>query len=209
MPYLELEQVEKVARQFRVMLGVDGLAYLDMMTVIVKLKHQGLIKDYRRVPDDEMPEDEAAFDPFERILLIRESTFCAMNRGDPHTRFTIAHELGHIALGHKNTRHRNVSGRVIEKIAPSIKRDEAQANMFAGAFLVPSHLVEAPLEASNEELVARFGLSASAAEVRKPELERIYRRKHGIKRPLPPSITELLRDAKRKGRNVGSLHDDE
>src|SRR5215471_19839919 len=131
MPYLEVEQIEIAARRLRKTLGVDDLLYLDPMTLIVKAKHFGLIGDYRRVPDHEMPDDEAIFDPHRKILIIRESAFCAMNRGEARARFTIAHELGHMALGHTNARNRNVSGRAIEKIAPTIKRDEAQANAFA------------------------------------------------------------------------------
>src|SRR5262249_39776575 len=164
MPFLELEQVEAMARDLRKKLGIDDLPYLDMMTVIVKAKHHGLIQGYRRVPDHNMPEDEAAFDPHEKVLLIRESTFCAMNRGEPRAGLTIAHDLGQMALGHKRTRHRNVSGGRIEKIASTIKRDEAQADKFGGAFLAPAHLVDEPLTTPAQQIADRFGLSRSAAE---------------------------------------------
>src|SRR5262245_12332862 len=117
MPFLEEEQIETEAQNLRIKLGLDEQDNPDMMTAIVKLKHLGLIKDYRRVPDQEMPEDLAAFDPDKGLLLIRESTFSAMNRNDPRARFTIAHELGHMWLKHPKARHRNVSGRAIEKIA--------------------------------------------------------------------------------------------
>jgi Zn-dependent peptidase ImmA (M78 family) len=142
MPYLSEEQIEEAARNLRIKLGIDQQINPDMMTAVVKLKRLNRIKDYRRVPDEEMPEDLAAFDPDERVLHIRESTFVAMNGNDPRSRFTIAHEFGHMWLGHKRTRHRNISDREIEKIAPTIRRDEYQADRFAGSFLAPAYLAD-------------------------------------------------------------------
>ncbi len=208
MPYLPEDQIETAARNLRIKLGLDLHSNPDMMTVVVKLKHLGFIKNYRRVPRAEMPDDEAAFDPFERLLLIREDTFCAMNRDDPRARFTIAHEFGHMELGHKNTRHRNVSSRRIEKIAPTIKRDEAQANRFAGAFLAPPDSTSSPMDTPVEAIAKRFNLTSSAARVRKAELETIYRRELGIKRPLPQVVVDLLRDARDRGHSVTSLDDE-
>jgi Zn-dependent peptidase ImmA (M78 family) len=147
----------------------------------------------------EMPDDEAAFDADRRILVIREKVFCAANNqiSDPRARWTIAHEIGHMALGHKRTRHRNVSGRAIDRISAPIRRDEAQAHRFAAALLAPYHLVDAPLETTAEEIASRFNISRSAAEKRKPELERMYRRAHGILRPLPQSFVEILNSLKK------------
>jgi Zn-dependent peptidase ImmA (M78 family) len=201
MPYLEDEDIEQRARELRKTLDVDDQAQPDMMTLIVKMKHLGLIKNYERVPNAEMPDDEAAFDADRRILLIRESVFCAANRqiSEPRARWTIAHEIGHMALGHKGTRHRNVSGRTIDKISRPIRTEEAQAHRFAAAFLAPGHLVNAPLDTPSTEIATFFNISNSAAEIRKPELERMYRRAHGIPRPLPHSIVEFLQDAQRKG----------
>jgi IrrE N-terminal-like domain len=54
-----------------------------------------------------MPDDEACFDSDDKLLYIRESTYCAANAMYTHTkaerrhaRFTIAHEIGHLALKH-------------------------------------------------------------------------------------------------------------
>jgi len=48
-----------------------------------------------------------------------------------------------------------------------------------------------------EQLAERFDISLSAAEIRIAELERMRRRKLGIKRPLPASVTAYLQDPKR------------
>jgi Zn-dependent peptidase ImmA (M78 family) len=202
MPYLEDDDIEQKAWDLRRTLGVDGQTQPDMMTLIAKLKNLGLIKDYRRVPNDQMLDDEAAFDSEERILIIRESVFCAANNqiSNPRARWTIAHEIGHMALGHKRTRHRNVSGRSIDRISAPIARDEAQANRFA-AFLAPYHLVNSPIESSAEQIASRFNISQIAAKTRKLELERMYRRAHGILRPLPQDFADFLNNLKSKRRH--------
>jgi Zn-dependent peptidase ImmA (M78 family) len=208
MPYLSEEQIEEAARNLRIKLGIDQQTNPDMMTVIVKLKHLNAIKDYRRVPDEEMPDDLAAFDPDERVLRIRESTFLAMNGNNPRARFTIAHELGHMWLRHKRTRHRNISGREIEKIVPTIKRDEYEADRFAGSFLAPAHLADHRLTAS--QIAQRFIMSLKSAEIRKEELERQHRREQGIVRPLPEAFADFLRAlGHRQGRTLPSLQLDD
>jgi Zn-dependent peptidase ImmA (M78 family) len=205
MPYLSEEQIEDAARNLRITLGIDDQTNPDMMTVVVKLKCLNRIKDYRRVPDEEMPGDLAAFDPDERILCVRESTFVAMNRNNPRARFTIAHELGHMWLGHKRTRHRNISGREIEKIAPTIRRDEYQADRFAGSFLAPAHLADHSMTVS--DLARHFTLSIQSAAIRKEELERLHRREHGVVRPLPDAFADFLRKlGEREGRKLPSLN---
>jgi hypothetical protein len=59
-----------------------------------------------------------------------------------------------------------------------------------------------------EQLSERFDISISAARIRLQEIERMKRRKHGAKRPLPASVLEYLREAKRKGHRVISELDD-
>lgn len=131
-------------------------------------------------------------------MLIREDVFCAANNqiSNPRARWTIAHEIGHAARGHKRTRHRNVSGRAIDRISAPIRRDEAEAHRFAAALLAPSHLIYNPIEITVEDLASRFNISHTAAKRRKPELERMYRRKHGIPRPLPPAFATFLEELK-------------
>jgi Zn-dependent peptidase ImmA (M78 family) len=130
--------------------------------------------------------------------LIAERTFAAMNRGDPRARYTIAHELGHMWLQHPKLRHRNVSERQIEKLS-TFRRDEAQADRFAAAFLVPQHLVDDPLKVTSEQIADQFQVSRKCASIRKLELEREYRRRYKMKRPLPDRVVQILREAERRG----------
>src|SRR4029078_316545 len=105
------EFFEAQARSLRTKLGIDDQLRPDMTTVIIKLKDHGMIKNYVRIPDDEMLDDEAYFDSNEKLLYVRESTFCAasavytFNEAERRrARYTIAHEIGHIALGHDGIR---------------------------------------------------------------------------------------------------------
>jgi len=118
----------------------------DMITVVFKLKKHGLINNYIRVPDAEMGGSEAYFDPETRLLHISESTFCSANDMSTRStlerrraRFTIAHEIGHIALGHDRILHRGGSN-AFRKQANGVQQAEREAEQFAAAFLAPAHL---------------------------------------------------------------------
>jgi IrrE N-terminal-like domain len=148
MPVYEDVEFENSARSFRKLLQLEFEPRPDVVTVIFKLKDLGLIKSYRRVPDGDMQDSEAYFDPFEQILYVRESTFCAANSifvpesERRRARFTLAHEFGHIWLKHSGVRHRGDAGALQEKLVKQIKQEEREAYRFAGAFLVPSYLAE-------------------------------------------------------------------
>ena len=143
----DADNIEALARRLRRLLGIDGQLRPDMITVIFKLKNAGLIKNYLRVPDAEMAGSEAYFDPKTRLLHISENTFCAANDGSYRStterrraRYSIAHEIGHVALGHTEIRHRGESNE-FRKLAKGNRQDEREAEQFAAAFLAPSHLV--------------------------------------------------------------------
>jgi uncharacterized protein DUF955 len=207
----EDEDIERIARDTRRVLGIEFIPRPDMVTAIFKAQQLGFVKNYVRIPDADMPDDLASFDPDTGLLRLQESTFVAANEvlavppGRNRARFTIAHEFGHVFLGHKRTRHRNVSSRRIEKIAAPIARDEHDADRFAAAFLAPAHLVENPLLHSARDLAEKFDLSLTASTIRLDALQRMHRRAHGIPRPIPESIYKFLTDAAKSGARVTSL----
>jgi Zn-dependent peptidase ImmA (M78 family) len=181
--------------------------------MIFKLKHEGLIKDYVRVPDVEMPDDEAEYNPHTGIMKIRESVFQAANdvygrRAKNRARFTIAHEIAHVVLGHTGTRHRNVSDRKIERILIQIRVDEIEANRFAAAFLMPMHLIDMSLNPTPTEISFQFQVSEAAASTRLDQLKRLERRKSGTKRPLPDFVREYLSEARSRGHKINSLDEE-
>ena len=148
MPMHEDHEFEANARSLRRLLGIEFDTRPDMITVIFKLKDHGLINDYRRVPDYEMPDDEAYFDPFTKVLHLRESTFEAGNgmfaeeAKRQRARFTLAEEVGHIWLKHSGVRYRGQTGAQQERLVKEIRQQEREARRFAGTFLVPSYLAK-------------------------------------------------------------------
>jgi hypothetical protein len=62
------EDCETVARKLRIYLGIDQQIFIDLIRVLRELKFRGLIADYIRVPDERMPDEEAKWDPDEKIL---------------------------------------------------------------------------------------------------------------------------------------------
>jgi hypothetical protein len=146
MPLHQDEDFEASARRLRRLLGIEFDDRPDMITVIFKLKDHGLIKGYERVPDNEMPDAEARFDPFDSILYVRESTFVAGNgqfAGEierRRARYTIAHEVGHVWLQHKGVRYRGEAGARQERLLSEVRKEEREANRFAAVFLAPAYL---------------------------------------------------------------------
>jgi Zn-dependent peptidase ImmA (M78 family) len=59
------------------------------------------------------------------------------------------------------------------------------------------------------QIAAKFNVSQQVAEIRLIILERMYRRQHGILRPLPANVVDFLQSFQGKGRRLKSLDDHE
>jgi len=57
-------------------------------------------------------------------------------------RFTIAHEVAHVALWHDGVRFRGNTNALAEETVRKIRRQEREAERFAAAFLAPAHLAD-------------------------------------------------------------------
>ncbi len=171
-----------------------------MMTLISKIKREVSNFRYRRVPDAEMPDAEAHWysDDFE--LSMRESVFVAMQRGEPRARMTVAHELSHYLLRHKGFLNRRAEKSLAEVSIPRIVKQEDEARRLAPIILAPEHLI--PEGASVEDIMSTFGLSHQAAALRKNEVDELRSRRQRAGRPLPQSIIDYLKEAKRRGHPV-------
>jgi hypothetical protein len=191
------EDLEAIARNFLQKIGLEYQIRPDLMTVISKLKHVVPSFKYRRVPDEQMPDAEARWSSEDFELSMRESVFVGMRRDEPRARMTVAHELSHYLLGHKGYLNRSVIKSSAELSVQRIKNHESEARRLAPILLAPEYLV---LEgATVEDIVSTFGLSQQAAAIRKDEIEGIRRRRRGEPRPLPQSIVDYLKEAKRRG----------
>lgn len=112
-------------------------------------------------------------------------------------RFTIAHELGHIFLGHplKLGYH----ARTIDIDKPETER---QADMFAIRLLVPACVVWGLNLHTPEEIQKEFHISHTAARARASRMETLYERNKFLSSSLERLVYENFKDyisANRKG----------
>lgn len=94
-------------------------------------------------------------------------------------RFTIAHELGHILLGHptRNGYH----ARTIDKDRPEIERE---ADMFASRLLAPACVLWGLGLHTAEEIAKACNISLTAAAIRTERMEVLYKRGKFLTNPL-------------------------
>lgn len=199
------ENFEELAKIVRGDLDLDDQIQLDAIELLKRLKRQGYIADYVRVPDEVIFDAEAKYDPSERKILIRDSVYGGAKNWIDRYRFTIVHECAHALLNHQYERKRSLSTQpTFEKKVSSIRHDETDANRLAAAIISPFHRANFSLNTTAEQLKQRFGLSDPAARVRLQTLSRIYRRQYNLPRPLPPGVVDLLAQRRREGYTVTS-----
>jgi antitoxin HicB len=141
----------------------------------------------RFVTDDALVEDGASeFCEGELVLRLRSEIQERADNGDGRCRFTIAHEIGHLALHRSDlVNHQGRAFRDIvtptDKLSPGVpifRSPEWQANAWAAAFLMPlpavrnylERLSETNEEFTMEEFACHFQVSRQAAAIR---LERL------------------------------------
>jgi hypothetical protein len=191
------EELEDITRKFLRSIGLEFQIRPDLMTVIVKVKSIYRKFDYSRLPDHELPGAEAQWDSIRGLLLMRETVFRAMQRGDNRARMSVAHELIHFVLGHEGILNRSIEKTGVEKSVPRIRHQESEARRGGPMLLAPAHLIPEGMKAG--DIAETFGLSPEAALYRQEEVERLRRRASRYERPIPPSVLEFLQEARRRG----------
>ncbi|WCS22787.1 ImmA/IrrE family metallo-endopeptidase [Methylobacterium sp. NMS14P] len=115
--------------------------------------------DYDVLDEDEMGDRHGQVEPHRRMLTLRTDVYERILDHKGRDRFTGCHEVGHAVL----------HGRTLNRLAPGIRParycdPEWQANTFAGAILMPEHMVRAMRSVG--EIADEFGVTRDAAEVR-------------------------------------------
>jgi hypothetical protein len=167
--FLTDAQIDARALAHRRELGFRDNQGIDFMTLMSKLKARYPNFGYERVPDGALGEAEAQWDSAAKRLRIPEVVFASANRGEGRALMTVAHEVGHALLGHEGTLQRAPAGNRAERLSPRIRAMEYQARRYAAAFLIPD--IEAVRHMSAGEMSEHYGVSISAAMVRKSELK--------------------------------------
>lgn len=106
------------------------------------------------------------------------------------TRFTLAHELGHILLGHVEeiTFYRN------NEIDSDTNEQETQANIFARDLLMPAAILAALDVHTPEEIGDLCNISLQSAQIRAQRMETLYQRGCFQLHPLERAVTQQFSD---------------
>ena len=112
-------------------------------------------------------------------IVIREG----MNPG--RTRFTVAHELGHILLGHVG-KHSLVN----REPSASDNPMEREANVFASRLLAPACVLWGCGAKTPDEIAELCNISRRAAEIRAARMEELLRRDKFLASPLERQVYE-------------------
>lgn len=156
-------KIRKICNELKEKFGlknkkIDIIKFMELIIPLLKY-------EYEILEDKEMKMNYADFNPSEKILRIRESTYIGAKKGDKRDRFTIAHELGHIIL-HSIYNPNIKFCRLEEEIKP-YEDIEWQANTFAGEFLVDYSVIK---DMSIQDISEKFGVSKKVAEIQKKNM---------------------------------------
>lgn len=94
-------------------------------------------------------------------------------------RFTVAHELGHIFLGHPL-----VAGFHARTTGGAIPQTESEANIFASRFLAPACVLWGLNVHAAADIARICEISKEAAEIRANRMKELYKRNAFLKNPL-------------------------
>lgn len=103
-------------------------------------------------------------------------------------RFTVAHELGHIMLGHVG-----VYELVNREPSPSDNQIEQQANIFASRLLAPACVLWGCRVKSPEEIMQLCDISHQAAQFRYERMKVLYERNKFLISPLERAVFEQFK----------------
>jgi Predicted Zn peptidase len=105
-------------------------------------------------------------------------------------RFSVAHEIGHIFLGHPLSEWRG-SVRTFDEEIPVTER---QADVFASRLLMPACVLWGLRIQSVDEIMNLCQVSRQAAEIRLERMKELYKRDKFLTHPLEQQVYEQFRE---------------
>lgn len=170
---LTAREVEDIADFARASLGLDPEDRVSMTPLLEQFLYDVIDGyEFQVAEDSEMGDLDGLTDSTRPVITLKNSVYHALQRGDTRARMTAAHEFGHLLMhcrmpvGYAST----------SKYDP-LRDPERQADIFAGAFLMPrAAFVRCQ---SVNEVRRKFGVSLDAA------LCRARRLKHRLRLDRP------------------------
>lgn len=159
-PPKKIVEIRAHALRARSVFGLSPGTFFSMGPFLEQLRDFAITLDV--VEDDELPSGvEACCIPEQGTLVLNLSTYSAACADEGRSRFTVIHEIGHIALAHARTFHRDSGGQIA-----AFEDSEWQANTFAAEFLMPADdLVRRGIFAA-PRIMLEYGVSFQAADYR-------------------------------------------
>ena len=168
MTKLDVGAIEALAIDVRQQLS-PGLSVLDAVPFLALVRQALITKVVVRVRcHPGLARDTYAFTTFDEAndawIWLNTEAWSEVAPGVPRTRFTLAHELGHVAL------HSNELDELEVKAEPDHdERLDREANRFAAHLLIPDAALKGLVRARAEDVARRFGVSVSTAARRLEE----------------------------------------
>lgn len=155
--------IRALALQLRRTLKIEKEFCPDLVFVLSEFRIVFSEFKWHSVPESKAKEALVWSDAAAKTIWIGDTVFRGLSEGEPWARMTLAHELGHLVLEHRERSARDGSTALAEK-----KWQEIQAHRFALEFLLPPKL--AANCKSADEIAYKFKVSKDTARVRWSEL---------------------------------------
>lgn len=153
---------------------------------VTKIAHSSGITVFKNSDVNELKDDEVGVSILtdDKWYIVYDDTV-----SNERARFTIAHELGHILLGHplKLGYH----ARTIDISKPETER---QADMFAIRLLAPACVIWGLGLHTPEEIKQAFNISHSAAKARASRMEVLYKRNKFLSSKLEQQVYQNFKE---------------
>jgi Zn-dependent peptidase ImmA (M78 family) len=154
-------EIARFTRLIRKLLGIHDRKAINLLVVFEQLRKLFPKLKIRIVPDADLEGAEARAYPSSWLIKIRRGVYEGLLRGDVGSRWTFAHELGHVLLQHPGQPFR-------KRMSANDDLAEQQAHIFAAEFLAPSDIARNCK--SPKEIGDVFRLSNKAAGRRFSEI---------------------------------------
>ncbi len=174
--------------------GIDRLP-IDLKKLCKTL--YATVIPYSQMGEKTLSDFAATGDGF-TLALNRKQRLIVVNdaKSIPRMRFTLAHELGHIALNHtlKPVVYRN------SEIDNNQKPEEIQASIFARDLLMPACVLAALHVTTVDEIMQICNVSFTSAQIRLNRLLELYKRNmfgvHPLERQVIAQFDQFIKNNK-------------
>jgi len=159
---------------------------------IARIAKESKIKILKNIDTSELKNGELGISYYEnnQWYIIYDDTM-----PKERIRFTVAHELGHIFLGHE------LIGQHRRTFNPNKPQIETQADIFASRLLAPACVLWGLGVTTAEEIMNICGISYQAAEIRAERMKELYQRNKFLISPLERQVYEQFKDFINERRN--------